>query len=146
MVSLDPERVAELNLPTVDAICSNTPVLAMKDKEGPIHPFVLNEALPVVPAKQVRKNLILKGEILDMCELLKDTIEAERRRSLSASTYIPESLFRGNMREVPDLLSWLQCFSLYAGEVINQYPEKAKDLFAYQALIIYEARCNGGHE
>ena len=67
--------------------------LATKDKEALAHPFVLNEALPVVPAKLVKK--ILKGEFIDMCELLKDNIEAERRRLLRASTSIPEPLFRG---------------------------------------------------
>lgn len=40
--------------------------------------FVLSEALPVVPAKLVRR--ILKAEYVDMSELLKDNMEAERRR------------------------------------------------------------------
>ena len=44
-------------------------------------PFMLGESLPVVPAKLVKK--IKKGEFLDMSELLKDNVEAERRRSLS---------------------------------------------------------------
>ncbi len=42
-------------------------------------PFVLGEALPVVPAKMVKR--ILKGEFVDMAELLKDNVEAERRRA-----------------------------------------------------------------
>jgi hypothetical protein len=39
---------------------------------------MLSEALPVVPKKLVRK--ILKGDFMDMAELLKDNVEAERRQ------------------------------------------------------------------
>jgi hypothetical protein len=39
---------------------------------------VLGEVLPVVPEKLVRK--ILKGDFMDMAELLKDNVEAERRQ------------------------------------------------------------------
>ena len=45
------------------------------DLEGP---FVLSEALPVVPAKLV-KRILKRGELVDMVELLKDNMEAERR-------------------------------------------------------------------
>ena len=34
------------------------------------------------------------------------------------------------------MLSWLQCFSLFAGIVISKHPEKAKELLAYQTLMI----------
>ena len=111
---------------------ATTPKETAVDKP-PQGPFVLNEALPVVPAKLVKK--ILKGEFIDMCELLKDNIEVARRRSLNESKLSSDPLLKASMREVPDLLSWLQCFSLFAGVVLSQYPEKAKDLFAYQALM-----------
>ena len=32
----------------------------------------------------------------------------------------------------------------FAGVVISRHPDKAKELYAYQALMIYEARCNSG--
>ena len=80
-----------------------------------------------------------------MCELLKDNMEADRKRALRESKSGLDSVFKSpTLREVPDLLSWLQCFSLFAGVVISRYPDKAKDSFAYQALMIYEARRNGG--
>ena len=41
-------------------------------------PFVLGEALPVVPAKMVRR--ILKGEFIDTAELLKDNVEVEQQK------------------------------------------------------------------
>ena len=43
-------------------------------------PFLLGEALPVVPEKLVKR--ILKPVFVDMAELLKDNMEVERRRSL----------------------------------------------------------------
>ncbi len=39
-------------------------------------PFVLSEALPVVPVKLAQ--CIRKGEYVEMGELLKDNVEAER--------------------------------------------------------------------
>ena len=49
-----------------------------KEKEVPPQPFILGKGLPAVPAKLANK--IQKGEFVDMAELLKDNIKAERRR------------------------------------------------------------------
>ena len=77
-------------------------------------PFILSGALPVVQAKMVKR--ILKGQFIDMCELLKDNMEADRKRALRESKSGLESVFKSpTLREVPDLLSWLQCFSLLLG-------------------------------
>ena len=43
--------------------------------KGPA-PLILGESSPVIPAKLVKK--ILKGEFVDMSDLLKDNLEAER--------------------------------------------------------------------
>ena len=112
-----------------------------KHLEGP---FVLSEALPVVPAKMV-KRILKKGEFVDMAELLKDNLEAERRRFVAEGTGgMSHFTNRQSRREVPDILSWLHCFSLYAAVVTSKYPEKTKELLAYQATIIAEARRCGG--
>ena len=102
-------------------------------------PFILGEALPVVPAKLVKR--IRRGEYVDMAELLKDNIEAERRRLASVEE---GGSSRGVRREVPNLWSWLQCYSLFAAILCNKYPEKARELWAYQATIIGEAKRCGG--
>ncbi len=47
-------------------------------------PFVLSEALPVVPGKLVQR--IQKGEYVEMAELLKDNMEAERRRAAAGDS------------------------------------------------------------
>ena len=57
---------------------------ANADKPGDVTPFTLGEGLPPVPAKLVAK--ILKGDFLDMAELLRDNMEAERRWCLTFLT------------------------------------------------------------
>ena len=47
-----------------------------KQKDVPLQPFIVGEGLPAVTAKLVTKNQ--RGEYIDMAELLKDNIEAER--------------------------------------------------------------------
>ncbi len=89
-----------------------------------------------MPARLVKK--ILKGEYVDMAELLQDNMEVERRRAGPDGEMAQGS--RPSRREIPDILSWLHCFSLYAAIVGSRYPEKAKDLLAYQALMISEQR------
>ena len=50
----------------------------------------------------------------------------------------PQEVFQGGQivrssrREVPDLLSWLQCFDTYACVFCEAFPEKRKELWAYQ--------------
>ncbi len=103
-----------------------------KTKEPP--PYIVSEALPVVPGKLVKK--IVRGEYIDMAELLKDNVEAERRR-LSGEHRTGQRLGR---REVSDFESWLQCFSAYTAVVCSKYPHKARELWAYQAFLITEHR------
>ena len=107
-------------------------------------PFILSEALPVVPAKLVKK--IRNGEYIDMAELLKDNIELERRRAATEGEGSRSSFLthRTGRRELPDIMSWLHCFSLFAAVVSAEYPEKARDLWAYQAIMIGEHRRCGG--
>ena len=47
--------------------------------------------------------------------------------------------YSASRREVPDILSWITCFGIYASD---KSPEKVKQLLAYQTLIVCEAcRC-----
>ena len=148
----------ELNVPTFTASGGPVPPGAKPDqvpaggtpaaptkgpsKEEPTAegPFVLSEALPVIPAKLVRR--ILKPEFVDMAELLRDNMEAERRR-WQTEEGPPQSHF-ASRREIPDMMSWLQCFTSYVAVVISRHPEKARELLAYQAMMIGEARRCGG--
>ena len=108
--------------------------------EGVAKPFILSEGLPPVPAKIVTR--ILRGEFIDMVELLRDNLEVQRRGALQdapSSTGVSRS-----RREVPDLLSWVQCFSIYTAVMASAFPERVHKLLAYQTLIIREARRCGG--
>ena len=91
-------------------------------------PFVLNEGLPAVPAKLVRK--IQKGSYVDMEELLRDNMELCRRGEDDKSNS------KSNRRSVPDILSWVACFGLYASIVAEKYPHGVKELWAYQTLLV----------
>ena len=82
---------------------------------------------------------------MDMAELLRDNIELERRRDTQE---VSSSAFglnqQPNRREVPDLLSWVQCFGMYAVVLSSSYPEKVHEIYAYQTMIMREARRCGG--
>ena len=89
----------ELNLPTfadpstreAEPEKLDLPMVTPKKIEGSVESaFILSEALPVVPAKPVKR--IQQAEYVDMAELLKDNMEAERRRILSDSAF-PETHF-----------------------------------------------------
>jgi len=122
----------------VEALLGGMPA---SDKDS--KPFVLSEALPVVPPKLVRR--IRRGEFVDMAELLKDNMEAERRRAaLGGEGSTSHGMERVGRREVPDLLSWLHCYSLFAAVVCESHPEKVREMWAYQATMIAEARRCGG--
>ena len=103
----------------------------------------MSEALPPVPARLVKK--ILMGDFVDMAELLHDNTEVERRRGqLEGATLHGQMSGRANRREVPDILSWVQCLAVYAAVVATQHPGKTRELLAYMALMISESRRCGG--
>ena len=106
----------------------------------PTAPFFMSDCLPPVPAKLVAK--IVKRDNVDMAELLRDNIEAERWRTDHPSSSSASS--HANRREVPDILSWLQCFGVYASVVPSHKPEKFRQLMAYQTHMIRVAQQCGG--
>ena len=90
----------------------------------------------MMSARLVKK--IHRGEYVDMAELLKDNMEVER--CIQKSTMGPASQV-ATRREIPDMLNWLRCYSLYAAIICSsQHPEKARELWAYQATLIGEAK------
>ena len=110
-------------------------------KEGASLPFILGEGLPPVAAKLVVK--IQRGDFVDMAELMRDNMEAERRAEQDGAIGSPFNK-QSRRREVPDLLSWIQCFGTYISVVVAKSPAKVKQLLAYQTMIVREAhRCGG---
>ena len=92
-------------------------------------PFIISEGLQLVPVKLVKK--ILRGDFVDTAKLLRDNLEADRwvqgREAGSADGSTPRL---GSRREVPDLLSWVQCFSTYVCTVASRYPSRIRQLLA----------------
>ena len=105
-------------------------------------PFVLSEGLPPVPHKLAAR--IIRGEYIDMAELLRDNLEVQRRAASTPSQTQGSSLHQKHRREIPDLLSWVQCFGTYMAVLTSKYPDRVRQLLAYQTLIVREARrCKG---
>ena len=102
-------------------------------------PFVLSDGLPPVPHKLAAR--ILRGEFVDMAELLRYNLEMQRRSSSLPSTQTASAATPAkNRREILDVLSWVQCFGTYMAIITSKYPERVRQLLAYQTLIVREAR------
>ena len=131
--------------PQADVLSLHFPVFGETGDEGntthrPVPVVGLGPDPGAAETKMVQR-ILKKGEFVDMAKLLKDNFEAERRRFVAEGTGgISHFTNRQSRREVPNILSWLHCFSLYAAVVTSKYPEKTKELLAYQATIIAEAR------
>lgn len=100
-------------------------------------PFTLGEGLPPVPGKLIQK--IQRGEYVDMAELLRDNME------LNAGDPLARHLgMQPSCQEVPDLISWVQCFGIYAAVVSVSHPDQILQLLAYQMMVVRKAiRCGG---
>ena len=110
--------------------------------EEPTQPFILSEGLAPVPVKRVTK--ILKGDFADMAELLRDNLEAQHRGNLQDASAIDLSQSKRDRREIPDLLSWVQCFGTCLAEIATKHPDRLQQLLAYQMLAVRKAhRCGG---
>lgn len=107
-----------------------------KQRDVPLQPFIVGEGLPAVPAKLVAKTQ--RGEYVDIAELLKDNSEADRQCTPQEGLQGSQSV-RSSRREVPNLLSWFQCFGTYACVFCEAFPEKRKKLWAYQTFLICES-------
>ena len=110
-----------------------------KQKALPSPPFLLGDGLAPVPSKLVEK--IQRLEFVDLADLLRDNLEVQRRSVATESTQST----RNKRREITDLLSWVSCFGAYAAVLTAKYPGLSKQLWAYQTMIVREARRCGGN-
>ena len=76
-----------------------------------------------------------------MAELFCDDLEAQRWAVTSTQSLSRPAPW--SRREVPDLLSWVQCFGtymyMYMTIVLSKHPHHMKELMAYQTLIVRKA-------
>ncbi len=68
-----------------------------------------------------------------MAELLRDNVEAERRKGSGEGESSQPRRW-----EMPNILSWVQCLLAYAAIIGTQYPEKWKELLAYHTYTTWE--------
>ena len=99
------------------------------DPQSSGKPFILSEGLPPVPYKLVAR--ILKGEFIDIAELLRDNLEAQRRASAVAQHGATGASPAKSRREIPDLMSWVQWLDTYIAVVTSKFPHRIKELLAY---------------
>ena len=142
------ERAVPMDKPVEETFASSSTAKSAGEKDLPA-PFMVGEGLPTVPPKLVAK--IQRGEYVDMAELLRDNIKADRRRTVQGGAGVAAAVCSwmtgkpSGRREVPDILSWAQCFSTYACVLGEKYPQKVRELWAYLSLIVREARRCGGN-
>ena len=115
----------------------------LKEKsEGPkITPSMVTtgEGLPSLPKKCVEK--ILAGEFIDFAELppAKGKVKSIPHAMEGQIVVIQAADLMESRKLIPDLATWIQCFSIYAAVIITKEPERARNLLAYMSLI---AKCS----
>ena len=94
---------------------------------GPYNPTA------VLPQRVVKK--ILDLEFVEMAELTTDAWQDDLPSE-------PPNLPRRPTRRAPvtDISVWLECYSRMAAIIVTRFPEKAPELWAYQATILRAAR------
>lgn len=107
----------------------------------PSDPEPLMELFPPhLPHKTLTS--IRNGEYIDFNNLLPDNIDGHDEQlrvsfdSLGGSGIsIPVSLTQPKRQRIDSIERWLTAFNLFASVVVNYFPYKASELFAYQQII-----------
>ena len=103
--------------------------------------FKFTSATPPIPAKLVTK--VRSLQYVDMAEFLPDNVGV--LKSLDAAPLaqlLPAT--RPRLREIKSLLSWVTSFCTYTAILASSHPHLVESRLAYMALVIREARKNGG--
>lgn len=95
----------------------------------------LGSGLPAITKKLLTK--ILANEYVDFAEL--PPAKGKGRpmpQSLEGQVIVVQAadLFQAR-KIIPDLATWLQCFSLYVATLATKFPERIAELMSYQTII-----------
>ncbi len=95
----------------------------------------VGQGLPALSKKVVEK--ILSGVYMDFAELppAKGRGRAAPQLAEGQIVVVQASDMIPNRKAIPDLATWLQCFSLYVTVIASHQPKRVPDLMAYQSLI-----------
>ena len=112
---------------------------------GPEKAFVLGPGRAPIPAKLTKQ--IISLQFVEMVELIPENLEEPNSQSttfaIEGTTIVPKSIPRKN-KDVPDILTWVECFNSYTAVLTTFFPTRSRDLLAYMALIIRTAKRFGG--
>ena len=107
--------------------------------------FRLSSSFHPIPAKLSAK--ITSLQYIDLRELLQDNLgllkNLEELDTKLVSASLPTAA-RPRLREVKDILTWVSCFTLYVAVLGQAHPHLMQQRLAYMALVVREARRNGG--
>ena len=132
--SLQPEGGAQGNITQLMSL--------LKDKSGPAPPptmVAMGEGLPALSKKWVEK--IQAGEYVDFAELPPAKGKAKGApSSLEGQILVIQAADLVESRKIiPDLATWVQCFSIYMAVATAKDPDRTKNMLAYLSLI---AKCS----
>ena len=82
-------------------------------------------------------------EYVDFVELLPDNLEMLRRMQSSQAGQ-GKAPSRRRPRQIMGIPTWVQCFAVYAGVLLQRHPGRALDLRGYLWLVVHEAQCHSG--
>ena len=117
---------------------------AKKPKKSPCEPFALAGSLPMIPENLVEK--ILKGQYVDLSDLLQDNILLAKKSTGTSGSSATESGLtqrykkREFTKDEARMLSWIQCFTVYTAIVCSQDPGRLNDLLGYMVIMSNEGR------
>ena len=91
-----------------------------------------------IPARLARR--ILDLESIEMCNLLLNSWQEETQQLLVLDSLHLTPRRMSRKAPVHDIGLWIECFSRMAAVLVSRYPDKAPELFAYQATIVRASR------
>ena len=107
-------------------------------------PFVVGPGFSPIPAKYVTH--ILAGKYVDLSDLLplnNALVEPEPQVFLDGRV-LSISAPKKNKRQIDDIVSWMEAFSIYCLILASSFPQRWPDLMRYKLLILRTHRQFGG--
>ena len=103
---------------------------------GPPHneAFVVGPGFHPVPYKTVVA--ITSGQFVQLASLLSKPDDASAGPTISLDGRVIIAPATRPPRRLSDIVQWLQAFSIYASVLVATFPGRARDLWAYQLLIL----------
>lgn len=141
-----PDDPVEIDIPTFNPTSTDSTIgaaalsLATTGQKTASNPTGVLPISPIagIPARLVRR--ILDLDFVEMCDLLPDSWQEETQHLLVLDSlqFAPRRLSR--KAPVNDIGLWVECFLRMATVLVSQYPDKAPEMFCYQASIVRAAR------